>query len=92
MSGEVGGKGHGVLKLVAIEEKVGSLLRALVASMAGKLGNSQVRGVHFEEAEEITIEGDASRLILDGETFSAETGSPIRLRPAEPLSFVKLAA
>ena len=81
-----------MLKLVAIEEKVGSLLRAFAASLAGKLGKSNVRGVHFEEAEEITIEGDRSRLILDGETFSAETGFPIRLRTAEPLSFVKLAA
>ena len=38
------------------------------------------------------IEGDSSMLILDGETFSAETGRPIRLSPARPLSFVKLAA
>ena len=27
-----------------------------------------------------------------GETFRAECGSPINLRPAQPLSFVKLAA
>jgi hypothetical protein len=31
-------------------------------------------------------------VILDGETFQAETGSPIRLRPAQPLSFMRLAA
>lgn len=92
LSGELGGKEHGALKLVAIEERLGSVLRALWASLIGKLGRASVRGVHFEEAEEITIEGDSSKLILDGETFSAEVGSPIRLRPAQPLAFVKLAA
>ena len=48
--------------------------------------------MHFEEADEITIEGDSSHVILDGETFRAEIGRPINLRPAQPLSFVKLAA
>ena len=31
-----------------------------------------MRGVHFEEADEITIEGESSDVILDGETFRAE--------------------
>ena len=51
-----------------------------------------MRGVHFEEADEITIEGDNSNVILDGEMFRAERGRPINLKPAQPLSFVKLAA
>ena len=93
LSGELGGQRRAAsLKLIAIEEKVGSVLRALFASLVGKLGRSQVRGVHFEEADEITIEGESSKLILDGETFSAERGSPINLTPRAPLSFVKLAA
>lgn len=92
LSGELGGRHEGGLKLVAIEEKLSAVLRAFFASLFGKLGRFPVRGVHFEEAEEITIEGDSSKLILDGETFSAEVGSPIRLRPAAPLAFVKLAA
>lgn len=69
-----------------------SLIRGLAASFAGRLGRSPVRGVHFEEANEITIEGDSSHIILDGETFRAEIGRPINLKPALPLSFVKLAA
>jgi hypothetical protein len=48
--------------------------------------------VHFKEADAITIEGESSDVILDGETFRAEPGRPINLRPAQPLSFVKLAA
>jgi hypothetical protein len=48
--------------------------------------------VHFAEANAITIEGESSAVILDGETFRAESGRPIHLRTAQPLSFVKLAA
>jgi len=92
LSSELTSKGKGALKLLAVEERPASLIRAFAASLGGKLGRSQVRGVHFEEADEITIEGDSSNVILDGETFRAETGRPIHLRPAQPLAFVKLAA
>ncbi len=92
VAGERRGEGRGALKLLAVEEQPMSLIRGLAASIAGKLGRSVVRGVHFEEADEITIEGESSNVILDGETFRAETGSPIHLRLAQPLSFVRLAA
>jgi Diacylglycerol kinase catalytic domain len=92
LSGELRGNRPGALKLLAIEERPVSLIRAFAASLAGKLGRSNVRGVHFEEADEITIEGESSNVILDGETFRADTGNPINLRPAQPLAFVKLAA
>jgi hypothetical protein len=92
LSTNMGAHRQGTLKLLAIEERPKSVVRAILAKIAGKLGRSNVEGVHFKEADEITIEGDSSQLILDGETFRAETGRPIRLRTAEPLSFVKLAA
>jgi hypothetical protein len=92
LSSQLGGQGEGVLKLLAVEERPMSILRGLAASLAGKLGREKVRGVHFEQVDEITIEGDNSNVILDGETFRAERGSPINLRLAQPLSFVKLAA
>ena len=92
LSGEVGGERRGALKLITVDETPSSVFRAFVASLGGRLGRSDVRGVHFEETDEISIEGDNSKLILDGETFSAERGSPINLRPARPLSFIKLAA
>jgi hypothetical protein len=92
LSSELAGKRTGVLKLLAVEERPTSLIRAFAASLGGKLGRSKVPGVHFEEADEITIEGDSSNVILDGETFRAETGRPIHLRLAQPLAFVKLAA
>lgn len=92
LSGEIGGHGKGALKFVAVEQRPSSLLGAFFASLRGKLGTANLRGVHVEEADEICIEGDASDVILDGETFRADIGRPIRLRPATPLSFVRLAA
>jgi hypothetical protein len=82
----------GSLKLLAIEHGPSSMIGAIVAHLGGKLGRSNVRGVHLEQADEITIESDSSSVILDGETFRASRGRPITLRPAQALSFVKLAA
>jgi hypothetical protein len=92
MSMDLGSRRQGSLKLLAVEERPGSVLAAFFASVAGRLGRSKVRGVHFEEVDEITIESESSHVILDGETFHAEAGRPINLKPAQPLSFVKLAA
>ena len=92
LSMDLGGRRQGSLKLLAVDERPGSVLAAFAASVSGKLGRSKVRGVHYEEADEITIEGESSNVILDGETFRAELGRPIHLAPAQPLSFVKLAA
>jgi hypothetical protein len=92
LSTTFGGQGAGPLKVVAIEENAGTVLRALAAGMTGGYKGKKMRGIHFEEVHEVTIEGESSHLILDGETFSAEPGCPIHLQPAQPLSFVKLAA
>ena len=92
LSGELGSAGGGPLKFVAVEQRAGSLLGAFFASLRGRLGRKKLRGVHVEEADAISIEGDSSDVILDGETFRAEAGRPIFLRPAAPLSFVRLAA
>src|SRR5439155_8283845 len=90
MSMDLGSRG--ALKLLAVEERPASVFGAFLASVGGKLGRSKMRGVHFEQANEIIIEGESSNVILDGETFRAEPGRPINLRSAQPLSFVKLAA
>ena len=92
MSSDLGGKREGALKVIAVEERPVSFIRAFAASLSGKLGGMNLRGVHFDVADEITIRGDRSHVILDGETFQTEVGEAIHLRPAHPLSFVKLAA
>ena len=86
------GGGGGRLKMLAIEQRPGSLMRGLMDGMAGRFANRPLRGVHVEEADEISIEGESSSVILDGETFQASTGRPIHLSRAAPLSFVRLAA
>jgi hypothetical protein len=92
LSTDIGVHREGTLKLFAIEDRPRSIVHALFAKIVGKLGNSYVDGVHIKEADEITIEGESSELILDGETFRTESGRPIHFRTAEPLAFVKLAA
>lgn len=92
LSGEVRAAGKGPLKFVAVEQKPVSMLRAFAASLVGRLGRTKLDGVHVEEADEIAIEGEESQVILDGETFRAGPGKPILLRPAQPLSFVRIAA
>ncbi|MEO6360444.1 MAG: acylglycerol kinase family protein [Sphingomicrobium sp.] len=92
LSSEIRTAGVGVLKMLAIDERPASVFRAFLASLRGRLGRSTVSGVHYQETNEISIEGDSSDVILDGETFRAEIGWPIVLRPAQPLSFVRLAA
>jgi hypothetical protein len=92
LSTNIGVHRQGTLKLLAIEERPKSVIRALLAKIGGKLGTFSLDGVHVKEADEITIEGEDSDVILDGETFRAVPGNAINLRPAQPLSFVKLAA
>ena len=92
LSSELTGTGTGRLKMLAIEERPASLFQAIMASLRGRLGRSHLRGVHFAEADEISIEGENGNVILDGEMFRADIGRPVMLSPARPLSFVRLAA
>lgn len=92
LSSELESGGRGPLKFVAVEQKPVSMVRAFAASLVGRLGHTKLAGVHVEEADEIAIEGESSQVILDGETFRAGLGKPILLKPAPPLSFVRIAA
>lgn len=92
LSSELEQKGNGALKLIAVEQKRFALLRAFAATLSGKLGRKPMDGLHISDADEIAIEGGTTPVILDGEMFSSSKGQPIRLRAANPLCFVKLAA
>lgn len=92
LSSDMGARNAGLLKFVAVEQRPWALLRAFTASLFGRLGKIKLAGVHVEDADEISIEGEGSDVILDGETFRAGIGKPILLRSAMPLSFVRLAA
>lgn len=82
----------GRLKLMAVEQGPGTLFRAVLASVRGRLGPNRYQGVHIEQGDEIEIEGERSHVILDGELFQARSGRPIVLRTTPPVPFLKLAA
>jgi hypothetical protein len=93
-SGNMPGVGQtaGSMQLLVIEPSIPALVRALVASIRGRLGRIRLAGVHIERGEEITIEGSGSSVLLDGELFEAGAGRPIVLRPTPPVPFLRLAA
>src|SRR3546814_7500545 len=67
-----GAGGH--MKLLATESNVGALFRMLGATWRGTLGQHELAGVHFQQGDEIRIEGKRSNVILDGEIFEAQGG------------------
>lgn len=82
----------GALQLMVVDQNPLALLRALVASVLGKLDYGRMKGVTVESGDEIRISGDRSSVILDGEVFQAGAGRTIVLRHTDPLPFVRLAA
>jgi diacylglycerol kinase family enzyme len=80
------------LKLMAVDQSPLALLKALIASIRGRLGEHPVTGVHVEQGDVIRIESERSSVILDGEEFHALKGRPIVLRSTPPVSFLRLAA
>ncbi len=93
-SGTLAGAGPsaGRMQMLLIDRSFPALIRALVAGVRGRLGKASLTGVHLERGDEIRIEGARSNVILDGETFVADMGRPIVLRPTAPVPFLKLAA
>ncbi len=88
---DAGGE-SGQMKLLAVERGVGALARMLGATWRGTLGQNQLDGVHFQQGDEIRIEGSRSNVILDGEIFQATNGMPIILTSTQPVPFLRLAA
>jgi diacylglycerol kinase family enzyme len=80
------------LKLMAVDQSPLALLKALIASIRGRLGDHPVTGVHVEQGDVIRIESERSSVILDGEEFHALKGRPIVLRSTPPVPFLRLAA
>ena len=87
-----GASQRGALKLMVIERSPKAMLRALAATIMGRLGKSRMRGVHLERGDEIKIEGDHSSVILDGELFETGRDRPIILKTTAPVPFLRLAA
>jgi diacylglycerol kinase family enzyme len=82
----------GVLKLMLVDHRPFSLVRAIAAGLFGRLGRDPMAGVHVERGDEIRIEGQRPSVILDGEIFRATEGRAIVLTPTAPVPFLRLAA
>ncbi len=89
-SGSTQSSDDGKMKMMAVDYGAMSLLRMFFASMTGKLGNKEIRGVHMEQGDHIQIDGEKSSVVLDGEIFVAEDNSPIVLRSTRPVSFLRI--
>jgi hypothetical protein len=83
---------RGLMKFLAVDQKPLAILKMIAASLRGKLGQSNMRGVHFQQGDVIRIDSEHSNVVLDGEVFQAHRGSPIVLRSTPPVPFLKLAA
>lgn len=86
------GESSGHLKLMAVDQDRGAVLRLIINHIRGRIGRQKVTGVHVEQGDEIEIEGERSSVILDGELFQTSAGKPIVLRTTAPVPFLKLAA
>ncbi|MEY4270317.1 MAG: hypothetical protein RLZZ58_1533 [Pseudomonadota bacterium] len=87
-----GDRRPGRMKLLAVDDRIGAILRLVGASWRGTLGRNALAGVHFEQGDVIRIEGDRSNIILDGELYEASNERPITLTSTRPVSFLRLAA
>ena len=93
LGGQAGtNKQRGLMKFLAVDQKPLAMLKMIAASLRGKLGQTNMRGVHFQHGDVIRIDSEHSNVVLDGEVFQAHRGSPIILRSTAPVPFLKLAA
>jgi diacylglycerol kinase family enzyme len=83
---------RGALSMLLVEQRRGSVIRAILAAIRGRLGRLVDPGVHVGQTEEVRIEGEESKVILDGELFQTCRGRPIVLRSTAPMPFLRLAA
>ncbi len=86
------GQTHGAMKLLAVDADLKSIFGMLRVGLFGRLGHTQAAGLHFQHGDTISIEGEGSSVILDGELFETTQGHPILLQATAPVPFLRLAA
>lgn len=88
LSGSVPAEKEGTLQLLAIERNRMTGIRTVIAGLSGRLGRVAIPGIHFEMGDEIRIEDERANVIMDGETFTAEPGKAIVLKPTPRVGFL----
>ena len=82
----------GNMKFMAIDQRRGAMVRAMLNSITGRLGRHKFDGLHLQQGDSIRIDSEQSSVVLDGEVFEAKFGHPIVLRSTPPVPFLRLAA
>lgn len=82
----------GGMKLLAVDNNLGALIRMAFAGALGRVGVKPMSGVHLSRGDEIHIDGANSSVVLDGEIFETSDGHPIILKSTQPVPFLRLAA
>lgn len=85
-------KQRGLMKFLAVDQRPWAMIKMIVASLLGKLGQKQTDGIHFQQGDVIRIDSVKSSVVLDGEVFEAITNRPIVLRSTPPVPFLRLVA
>src|SRR3546814_14860720 len=66
----------GNMKLLATESSVGALFRMLGATWRGTPGQRELAGVHFQQGDELRLEGERPKFTLAGQIFKTLGGKP----------------
>ncbi|MCW3838421.1 diacylglycerol/lipid kinase family protein [Sphingomonas canadensis] len=90
LSGTAPPEREGTLQLLAVERRSWTLIALVFATLIGKLGKWNLRGVHLKMGAEIRIEDERTGVLMDGELFAPTPGKPIVLTPTRPLRFLDL--
>lgn len=83
--------GRGALRLLCVEHKRGPVLRTLWGIAKRSLKRQRPLGLTLARSDEIRIEGDRPRVILDGELVEAAPGCALTLRHTAPQQFAAFA-
>jgi hypothetical protein len=91
LSGRTPPEKQGTLQLLAMERRRMTMLRAVITTLLGRLGRTQIRGVHMMMGDRIAIEDERAAVIMDGELFVAAPGKAMVLTPTRNVQFLDLA-
>ncbi len=94
LGGSAGAKQDGMrgrLKFMAVDQRMGAIIKLIASALFGQLGKYKTNGIHFRDGDTIRIDGGRSSVILDGEVFEADNDHPIILTSTPPVPFLRLA-
>ncbi len=80
------------LRMMVIDRRRSTVAQVLIALVRGSLGSRPFHGLHLGEGDEIRIDGNRPRVILDGEYYRAGVGETLTLQAAPAVRFVSFAA